>query len=625
MEQLHILVFGDHDLKTKLEPFFPSMDTTNDESVFLDILTYQPINAIIFGHDNVFLSLNLLKRIRIIKKHILAILIAPNTGSDIMLPAIRLGLTDYLVQPLHPEDVKDMQQRLVSAFIGQTRILRQNLLLNQYKNALDASLIITKTNLAGQITYVNEKMIEISGYSANEIIGQTHRLFKHPNTSMDQMRELWSTILAKRVWHGTIVNQNKNGKPFYTDTFILPLLNERNEISEYMDMRIDVTSLHLQKQYTQALLDAQSAMIIVFSETQLVQCNLTFLEFYGFSELQEFLHSYNNVWDIVIPMEGYANAEHIQSWIDSDAKITNTKIALHNKEHQIQIFEASKTVLETHDRQFHTIITLTDITEMENYLQILQLKIDEATQEIREQQQQLIAQSRAAALGEMFDNIAHQWRQPIGAINNAIINAEFAMELEGGLSNEELLQTFEHINTYTAFLSKTIDDFRNFSNPDKAHSAFSLHETIAKTIDIIRSAYEMYDIQLIYEPSSALTDIKVFGPTGELSHVILNLLSNAKDAFQEHKRADAKVRLELSADEHIISLKVSDNAGGIPSSVLPKIFDPYFTTKHKSQGTGLGLYMSKIIIEKNYGGNLEAFNTEEGAVFSITLPRHREG
>jgi len=377
-------------------------------------------------------------------------------------------------------------------------MIKKDLLLNQYKNALDASLYISKTNPAGIITYVNEKFCQLSGYKEEEIIGQTHRLFKHPDTTKEQMTELWKTIHSKKVWHGSVTNQTKKGEPFYTDTFIVPILNERNEIEEYMDMRIDVT-------------------------------------------------------------------------------------------------------------------------ELENHLHTLQFKIDKATQEIKDQQERLIAQSRSAALGEMFDNIAHQWRQPIAAINNAIINAEFALEL-GGMSTEEILETFRQINTYTEFLSGTIDDFRNFSNPDKEKTWFTLHEVVRQTIGILQGSLDANTISLLYTPSEKEQLLKIYGPSGEFSQVILNILSNARDALKEHSIQNGHILITLRHINDTISLQITDNAGGIPQAVLPKIFDPYFSTKNKAQGTGIGLYMSKIIIEKHFNGKLEAKNEGEGAVFTITIP-----
>lgn len=503
MSDLHLLYFGPHSETLELFKHHTSNITAveEEEEVFA-ALSHGTFDGIIVENlEEMRKPLKLLEQIKAIKKHLLMVIITAHPDQESLLRAISLGITDVLIAPFEAKKVAEITKKLHFTSLMNHQLLQKNLLLNQYKNALDSSLIISKTDTSGAITYVNDKFCHITGYYPGEIIGKTHRLFKHPETSKEQMRQLWQTIQSKRIWHGTIVNQTKKEETFYTDTFIVPILDDKNEIVEYMDMRID-------------------------------------------------------------------------------------------------------------------------ITEIKNYLNIIQKKVDEATQAIYAQQQQLIAQSRAAALGEMFDNIAHQWRQPIGAINNAIINAEFALEL-GNIDEEEIFKTFENISSYTAFLSKTIDDFRNFSNPDKEKTLFTLHESILQTLGIIQGAYEMNRITLSYDPDPQLRILQVYGPMGELSQVLLNILSNARDAIKE-KQISGNIRIDLSATEDAITITLADNAGGIPESVLPKIFDPYFTTKNKAQGTGIGLYMSKTIIEKHYEGKIEVYNEEDGAVFLITLPIARK-
>lgn len=505
MGDLHLLCIGS-DFGTA--DLFTSMNTkvthTPEHGAFLSALSQEVFDGVILDiSGGMDAALRMAERIRSVKKHLFILIITAHPDQETLLRAISLGINEVLLTPYEADKVVDIIRKIRFSSQMNRQLLKKNHLLNQYKNALDASLIISKTDKNGIINYVNDKFCEISEYLPSEIIGQTHRLFKHPETTKEQMTELWKTIQSKRVWHGTIANRTKSGAAFYSDTFILPLLDERNEIDEYMDMRID-------------------------------------------------------------------------------------------------------------------------ITEIKNYLRIIQSKVEEAREEILLQQQQLIAQSRAAALGEMLDNIAHQWRQPIGAINNAIINAEFAIELTG-IDPKQILETFASITHYTAFLSKTIDDFRNFSHPDKEKSTFSLHESITQTIEIIRGAYEMNHISLSYDPDAALRSVQVFGPQGELSQVILNVLSNARDAVKENKSGSGDVRIDLCFRNETVTLTISDNAGGIPESVLPKIFDPYFTTKNKAQGTGIGLYMSKTIVEKHFEGKIEALNGDEGAVFTITLPIAKNG
>jgi len=564
-------------------------------------------------------ALELITRIKIVKKSLLSVIFASNPSQSHLLSAIRIGLTNLILLPLSAKTVDDMATKLRFASLSNRQMVKKNLLLNQYKNALDSSLNISKTNIHGVITYVNDHFCQLTGFEANEILGQTHRLFKHPDTTEKQMADLWKTISSKRVWHSTITNKTKLGKTFYSDTFIIPLLNERHEIEEYMDMRIDITAIHEQKRYMQQILDAQNTIIVVFKGEEILQCNQRLLEYFKLKTLGEFLTIHKCICDMVVKAPECISAEFFKLWVQNPKNKLDIKIALTRFDEEVRIFRVNKNILETLNEEDQIIISLTDITEMDNYRHALQAKFNAAAQEIKDQQERLIAQSRSAALGEMFDNIAHQWRQPIGAINNAIINAEFALEL-GGMSQDEILETFEKINTYTAFLSGTIDDFRNFSNPDKEKIWFTPHEIIRQTIGIIQGSLDANAITLSYEPDDALRLTQIYGPSGEFSQVILNILSNARDALKEKQLNQSHINIDLSDTEETIAITITDNAGGIPEHILPKIFDPYFSTKNKTQGTGIGLYMSKTIIEKHYDGKLEAKNEGEGAVFTITLP-----
>ena len=591
-----------------------------DESEALKELTQNDYDCLLIDESMALeKSLEFITRIKSVKKSILSVIFSSDPSQSNLLTAIGISLTNLILLPLTPTMIEDMAKKLHFASLSNRQLVKKNLLLNQYKNALDSSLNISKTNLYGEITYINDHFCQLSGFEANEILGQTHRLFKHPDTTKEQMIDLWETISSKRVWHSTITNKTKSGKTFYSDTFVIPLLNEYHEIEEYMDMRIDVTAIHEQKRYMQQILDAQDTIIVVFKDGEIIQSNRRLLEYFNLKTLEEFLRIHKCICDIVVEAPECISAELFKLWVQDPKSKLDIKIALIRYDEEVRIFRVTKNQIETLDEDHQIIISLTDVTEMENYRHTLQSKFNLAAAEIENQQERLIAQSRSAALGEMFDNIAHQWRQPIGAINNAIINAEFALEL-GGMSHDEILETFEKINTYTSFLSGTIDDFRNFSNPDKEKTWFTPHEIIRQTIGILQGSFEANTISCSYAPTVEEQMLKIHGPSGEFSQVILNILSNARDAFKEHAVQNAHVILSLTHQDESISLKITDNAGGIPQTVLPKIFDPYFSTKNKAQGTGIGLYMSKTIIEKHFEGKLEAKNEGEWAVFTITLP-----
>ena len=232
----------------------------------------------------------------------------------------------------------------------------------------------------------------------------------------------------------------------------------------------------------------------------------------------------------------------------------------------------------------------------------------EVQKKLAEQEILIHQQSKLAAMGEMIGAIAHQWRQPLNALNMNIQNLED--DFEDGLIDEPFIQAFIEKNRKTiVFMSKTIDDFRNFFRTDKEKQSFSLLNAVHETIALQEAQFKNHAIDVEIEGE----DISLFSLKGEFQQTVLNLINNAKDALVESGRCDKKITIQLLGD----ALAVEDNAGGIPEEILERIFEPYFTTKEQGNGTGIGLYMSKLIIEKNMGGILSVENRSEGARFLI--------
>jgi len=252
-------------------------------------------------------------------------------------------------------------------------------------------------------------------------------------------------------------------------------------------------------------------------------------------------------------------------------------------------------------------------------------KIENEVTQNRQKDKILSEQSRFAALGEMIGNIAHQWRQPLSAISTATGNAKIENML-GITSKESLDDTFNRIDEYTEYLSDTIDDFRNYFKKDKKKKAFYIDEVLKTALSISKGS--LNDIRVIENTSSV--KIKLVGYPSELMQVFINIFNNAKDILDEKNLAKKYLLISMSKSSTHVIIKIYDNAGGISKTSLPSIFDPYFTTKHKAQGTGIGLYMSKEMIEKHMKGSLTASNrsfdvdgTEYiGACFTIALPYH---
>ncbi len=234
-------------------------------------------------------------------------------------------------------------------------------------------------------------------------------------------------------------------------------------------------------------------------------------------------------------------------------------------------------------------------------------------EELHEKNQLLAQQSRQAAMGEMINNIAHQWRQPLNTLGLLVQQAPTFYEL--GEVNKDFLDTNARKSMeLIQHMSRTIDDFRNFFKPGKEKVLFKVQGEVAKTLSLMEGSLQQIDIEV-----EAKEDPAIHGYPNEFGQVLLNILNNARDALTEREIAMPKVLITIGTEANRAVVTIADNAGGIPEEIIGRIFDPYFTTKGPQEGTGVGLFMSKAIIEKNMGGRLTVRNVEDGAEFKIEV------
>jgi signal transduction histidine kinase len=255
--------------------------------------------------------------------------------------------------------------------------------------------------------------------------------------------------------------------------------------------------------------------------------------------------------------------------------------------------------------------------ELEELNRELDIRVKEAIRENSQKEQMLIQQSRLAAMGEMIGNIAHQWRQPLNTLGLIVQNIYYTYEAHE-LNQEYLEHSMNKSKKLTSLMSKTIDDFRNFFRPDKLQEEFFLSERVRSVSELISASYKNHSITIETELDDALHSV---GYPNEFSQVLLNILTNAKDALIEQNVEKPTVWVRSFEENLSIVLEIEDNAGGISEEIIDKIFEPYFTTKDKSVGTGIGLYMSKMIIENNMGGKISVYNGKYGAIFRIEIAK----
>ena len=278
----------------------------------------------------------------------------------------------------------------------------------------------------------------------------------------------------------------------------------------------------------------------------------------------------------------------------------------------------------------------------ENTLQLkefnlgLQKKINSEIAKTRKMEQMLFEQKKFADMGQMINAIAHQWRQPL---NNIGLIQQYLSE---GFRNNTI--TVEEFESYSNSLmeivnnmSSTIDDFRTFFTSNKQKDRFNLVNALkefmrlttpqlnSSNIKYVIRCYvcakrHIFDVETLHNECDC-ADMEIMGHAGEFKQVMQNIVSNAKDEFAEHKTESPLLTISISIDESYVTLSFKDNAGGIPEKILPNIFDPYFTTKEEGKGTGIGLYISKVIIDEHFGGRLRAVNVNGGAEFRVSVPR----
>ncbi len=232
----------------------------------------------------------------------------------------------------------------------------------------------------------------------------------------------------------------------------------------------------------------------------------------------------------------------------------------------------------------------------------------------REKDHLLIQQSRLAAMGEMVHNIAHQWRQPLNSLGLLISNIQDDFRFKA-MTAETLERDVSNARRLIEKMSTTIDDFRDFFRPDREKSSFDVAEAVRDAVFIVMAALKNNHIEITVDAPPGLM---ASGFPNQYAQAVLNLLVNAKEAIQDSKVADGQIRVVLGEDGQNAVLTLDDNGGGIAQDVLPRLFDPYFTTK--DQGSGIGLYMVKIIIERNMEGRISAANIENGARFTLSIP-----
>ena len=265
--------------------------------------------------------------------------------------------------------------------------------------------------------------------------------------------------------------------------------------------------------------------------------------------------------------------------------------------------------------------------KLKNANKELEKKVNDAVKEYAQVEEKLHESEKLASMGEMLANIAHQWRQPLSIISISATGIKMQKEYDM-LDDEKLLTAMDNINDTAQYLSRTIDDFRNFLKGDHGEKElFNISAYIEKTLRILEAVIKQNNIQVIQNLDESI-ELKSFAQGFVQS--IINIINNAIDAIKENVEDEDNryIFIDCKKEDDQVIVTIKDNAGGIPEDIIDKVFEPYFTTKHKSQGTGLGLHMTYRIINENIKGSIDAKNETfqyndknyKGALFIIIIP-----
>ena len=404
------------------------------------------------------------------------------------------------------------------------------------------------------------------------------------------------------------------------------ILNKHNKTLRLINNEIEKKNRQIakQKELFEKLYNKSSDGVLLLKNKKITDCNEAATKILHFSK-EELLGKY--LYEISPKLQADGASSNLKSIIKINEALKDgisTFEWLHrSKDHKKLWIEVVLTSIEINNNLvIHTVIRdINKRKQMEKELEVLTYNLEERIKkEIaknEEKTSQLIQQSRFAQMGEMISMIAHQWRQPLTAItattNNLLLKNILNKEIPKDVLEEEL----KLITEYTQHLSFTIDDFRNFFKSDKEKVNSKIEEIIEKAISIIKTSFESREIQLItnYRFNE---NINLY--TTELQQVILILLKNSEDAFIENEIINKIIEISTYKENDFAIIEIQDNAGGISSDIIYKIFDPYFSTKKAKEGTGIGLYMSKIIINDHCKGEITASNSQDGAIFRIKLP-----
>lgn len=484
----------------------------------------------------------------------------------------------------------------------ETEVDVKNREIAMLSGVVDEHVIASKTTLEGVITYVSQAFVKISGYSKEELMGQSHNIVRHPDMEASVYRELWATIRKGLLWHGNVKNRAKDGSAYYVHTTVIPISNENGEITEYMALREDITervlsenALGKERELNQIVLDNQQSILLMTNEAKGVhRANNKFFEVFDFKDLKTFKEKHASICELFMPKEGYLHASSIgQNWIEEILQNPNAihKALMINRQGEERIFSVNLKEASMDGEQFY-VSTFTDITELEH---------------AREQ-----AESSEKAKASFMANMSHEIRTPMNGITG------FTQLLEKTTLDIQQRKYISIIDSSTQNLIGIVNDILDFSKIESGMMELDPVETnpfvyIKESLELFTSAVREKEISYLIEIDSRIGECLLIDKL-RITQVLSNLINNAIKFTPEHGTIHVRVTSVRKSDNHeVLRFSIRDTGIGIPEDRQAAIFDAFSqadsSTTRKFGGTGLGLSISVSLVDL-MGGELQLESSE---------------
>ena len=299
--------------------------------------------------------------------------------------------------------------------------------------------------------------------------------------------------------------------------------------------------------------------------------------------------------------------EYIEDFINDDYETLKDNLQNLLKDYKRKSKRLDR-IIQQSDKQQLQVIKLNE--ELDSYKNHLEEKVEQEIAKRKEKEKMLLQQSKLAAMGEMMDAVAHQWKQPINIINMQVDMITY--DFEDGLINQEYIDEFQKkVSNQVQHMTSTLNEFRSFFRPNKQPEEFDVREMVDKVLFLVKDEFLKNKITVNV---NVVKNFTLLGIENEFKHLILNIINNSKDAFNEKDTKNRAIDINIVCDEYSKRIEIQDNAGGIPQDVIADIFKANVTTKEEGKGTGIGLYMSSQIAQK-HNGSLSVKNSNGGAKF----------